>query len=288
MRNKKFFKKPARRIARGLVTASLLVGMCAGSLVGCGGSKEAKITVFAAKSLNGVMDELIELYQKDNANIEILTNYDSSGTLMQQIEESAECDIFFSAAQTQMDELEDGGYLVDKTRTNLVNNQVCVVTYKGSNTQVTGIEDMDKASSIALADGTVPVGKYTRVALVNAGILPETDDPASISTADVSAALGNVEINECANVGFVASSVAEQSNEVGTVYCSDYMGYEDQLDIVEVVPYDLTGNVIYPIAMIKNSERSDDQTTAAEDFLEFLKCDTAKKVFEKYYFDTNI
>ena len=99
-----------------------------------------------------------------------------------------------------MNQLEQDGLLVDGTRHNVVNNQVCVVTYKGSNTAVTGLEDLSKAGSLALADGSVPVGKYTRQALVNVGILNEAEDVSKITTQEVSEALGGIEINECANV----------------------------------------------------------------------------------------
>ncbi len=268
-------------------------------LAGCGGGKNStdtgktssektKVTIFAAKSLNGVVDELIASYQTDNPDVEIVPSYDSSGTLMEQIKEGAECDIFFSAAQKQMDTLEEAGLVVAGTRKNVVNNQVCVVTYAGSNTKVTGLSDIASAESLALADGSVPVGKYTRQALVTAGMLPEAEDVSLITTQEISAALGGIEINECANVGAVTAAVAEGSNEVGTVYKSDTYGLEDQLQILEIISYDLTGNVIYPIAQIKNEEADENESTAAADFIDYLTSDGAKKVFEKYYFDTNV
>lgn len=249
---------------------------------------ETTVTIFAAKSLNGVVDELISMYNETQPNVEIITSYDSSGTLMEQIEEGAACDVFFSAAQKQMDQLEEEGLVEDGTRANVVNNQVCVVTYKDSGTSVTGLENIADAESFALADGSVPVGKYTREAMVNAGMLPEAEDVAAITTQEVSDALGGIEINECANVGAVTAAVAEGSNEVGTVYKSDTYGLEDQLEILEIVSYDLTGDVIYPIAQIINEEADDLQKEAALDFVKFLTSDTAKAVYEKYYFDTNV
>ena len=217
--------------------------------------EETTITVFAAKSLNQVMEELITKFQETHPNVNVQGSYDSSGTLLTQIEEGAACDVFFSAAVKQMDQLDEtDGLVVDGTRHNVVNNQVCLVTYKESNTEVTSLEDLNKASSIALADGSVPVGKYTRQALVNAGILEKADDVSIIPTATVSEALGGVEIIECANVGAVTSSVAEGSNEVGTVYYSDTYGLEDRLEILQGIPYDLTGDVIYPVAQVQNPE----------------------------------
>lgn len=296
------------------VLAAMLAGVMVLGLAGCDGSSDDKkedtktedaakdedkesdgdqfddttVTIFAAKSLNGVVDELIAMYNEEQPNVEVVTSYDSSGTLMEQIEQGAACDLFFSAAQKQMDQLEGDELVVDGTRANVVNNQVCVVTYKGSGTKVTGLEDIDKAESFALADGSVPVGKYTRQAMVNAGMLDKVDDVSTITTQEVSDALGGIEINECANVGAVTAAVSEGSNEVGTVYKSDTYGLEDKLEILQVVSYDLTGDVIYPIAQIKNDEADDLESEAALDFLHFLTSDKAKEVYEKYLFDTDV
>ena len=164
---------------RKLVSLILTAVMAAGMLAGCGDSsapadtdakKEADtetveteaaesedtekkdefedttVTLFAAKSLNGVLEELIAEYNKTQPNVKIVGSYDSSGTLMTQIEEGAVCDIFFSAAQKQMDQLQQEDNLIeDGTRYNVVNNQVCVVTYNGSNTKVTGLSDIGNA-----------------------------------------------------------------------------------------------------------------------------------------------
>ena len=247
------------------------------------------VTVLAARRLNTVMEELIAEYNKTQPNVAIVGSYDSSGTLMTQIEEGAACDVFFSAAQKQMDQLQDeDGLAVDGTRHKVVNNQVCVVTWKGSGTEVTGLSDIGKAKSIALADGSVPVGKYTRQAMVNAGMLNKVDDVSQITTSEIQEALGGVEINECANVGAVTAAVAEGSNEVGTVYYSDTYGFEDRLQILEVVPYELTGNVIYPVAQIINKEADELEQSAAEDFINFLTSDDAKTILQKYYFDTDV
>lgn len=289
--------------------AALMAAVMVFSMAGCGSSgddndaadqtdaqaedggseeEETEIQVFIAASLNTVMTELADMYNEDHPNVKITFNPDSSGTLLTQIQEGYECDIFFSAAQKQMDDLEADGLMVEGTRANVVNNQVVVVTLKDSGTQVTGLEDIGKAESIALAGGSVPVGRYTRQALINLGMLPETDDPASITTQEISDALGGVEISEQDNVSKVLTAVVEGSCEVGTTYYSDTYGFEDQLDILQTVSYDLTGNVIYPIARVVNEEADDAQNQAADDFLAFLLSDEAKEVFESYYFDTNV
>lgn len=287
-----------------MLASAMVVG-----LAGCGGSSDSKdtkeetkteataktddaeeteIQVFIAASLNTVMTELAEEYNKEHPEVKITYNADSSGTLLTQIEEGYECDIFFSAAQKQMDQLEKDGLVVDGTRANVVNNQVVVVSLKDSGTKVTGLENLSEASSIALAGGSVPVGKYTRQALVNLGTLNKVDDVSTITTQEISDALGGVEISEQDNVSKVLAAVVEGSCEVGTTYFSDTYGYEDKLDILQKVSYDLTGNVIYPIARVQNDEADEVQNKAADDFIKFITSDAAKAVFDSYYFDTNV
>lgn len=288
------------------ILAMMLASAMVAGIVGCGGrsdskeetkieetaktddAEETEIQVFIAASLNTVMTELAEEYNKEHPEVKITYNADSSGTLLTQIEEGYECDIFFSAAQKQMDQLEKDGLVVDKTRANVVNNQVVVVSLKDSGTKVTGLENLNEASSIALAGGSVPVGKYTRQALVNIGTLNKVDDVSTITTQEISDALGQVEISEQDNVSKVLAAVVEGSCEVGTTYFSDTYGYEDKLDILQKVSYDLTGNVIYPIARVWNDEADEVQNKAADDFIKFITSDAAKAVFDSYYFDTNV
>lgn len=282
------------------ILAAVLAAVMVFSLAGCAenkneskdskkeSGKKTEIQVFIAASLNTVMTELAKEYQKDHPDVKITYNADSSGTLLTQIEEGYECDLFFSAAQKQMDQLEEDGLVVDGTRKNVVNNQVIVVTRKDSKTKVKGLETLKDAKSIALAGGRVPVGKYTRAALISIGKLKKVEDPATITTEEVSKALGGVEISEQDNVSKVLSAVVEGSCEVGTTYYSDTYGYEKDLDILEKVSHDLTGDVIYPIAEVKNDEADKAQKAAAEDFLKFVTSDQSKKVFDSYYFDTNV
>ena len=249
---------------------------------------ETEIQVFIAASLNTVMTDLAEQYQSEHPEVKITFNADSSGKLLTQIEEGYACDIFFSAAQKQMDQLEADGLVIEGSRHNVVNNQVVVLTLKDSGTKVTGLENLDTAASIALAGGSVPVGKYTRQALVNMGILQEVEDISLITTQEISDALGGVEISEQDNVSKVLIAVTEGACEVGTTYYSDTYGYEDKVEILEKVSYDLTGDVIYPICLIQNKEADETQKKAAEDFLQFVLSDASEDVFENYYFDTNV
>jgi len=269
-------------------------------MTACGGSGDAEeseapaeevsttVNVFAAASLSAVMAEFETSFEEANPGVDIVVNADSSGALLTQIQEGAPCDVFFSAAQKQMDTLEEDGMVVEGTRKNVVNNQLVVVTQPDSETAVTGLADIAKAKSIALADGSVPVGKYTRQAMINLGLLAEAEDPAAITTAEVSEQLGGVEISEQGNVSKVLAAVEEGSCEVGTTYLSDTIGHEDSVKIIETVGYDVTGNIIYPVAQIVNQDAEDAETAAAVDFIEFITNDEAKALYQKYGFDTDV
>jgi len=289
-------KKTTKKLMAFLLAGALLTGLAA-----CGSNSEPEkntvtgddgnqieLQVFIAASLSTSMEEIAAEYNKTHPDVKITYDADSSGTLMTQIEEGYTCDVFFSAAQKQMDELADKGFVVDGTRANVVNNQLVVLTRKDSDTRVTGLASLGDAKSLALADGSVPVGKYTRQALMNLGLLKKVDDPSLITTREVSDALGGVEISEQGNVSKVLLAVTEGSCEVGTTYYSDTYGYEDQVEVLETVSYDLSGNIIYPIAQINNDEADETTRAAAKEFIDYVTSDEAKAIFDKYYFDTNV
>lgn len=267
------------------------------ALAACGGgeteeaaepAEKTTVNVFAAASLSAVMADFEASFEEANPDVDIVVNADSSGALLTQIQEGAPCDVFFSAAQKQMDTLEEDGMVVDGTRTNVVNNQLVVITQPDSETAVTGLADIANAKSIALADGSVPVGKYTRQAMINLGLLAEVEDPAAITTAEVSEQLGGVEISEQGNVSKVLAAVEEASCEVGTTYLSDTIGHEDSVKILETVGYDVTGNIIYPVAQLVNQDADDAETAAAAEFIAFITNDAAKALYQQYGFDTDV
>lgn len=257
-----------------------------------GGEKKAapetEIQVFIAASLYSSMSGLADRYEAEHPEVKVIYNADSSGTLMTQIKEGYECDIFFSAAKKQMDELMAEGLIREGTCANVVNNRLVVVARKDGGTKVTGLLTLNRAESIALAGGSVPAGRYTRQALMNLGILKETEDAADITAREVSEALDGVQISEQDNVSKVLAAVVEGSCEVGTVYYSDTCGYEDELEVLENVGRDLTGQIIYPAARVVNEEADKAQDDAADDFLRYILSDEAKEVFASHYFETDI
>ena len=247
----------------------------------------AEVQLFIAASLEGAFKEIIPLYNATQPNVKITYNADSSGTLLTQVQEGFACDIFFSAATSQVKTLEEEGFMIAKSRVDLLANKLALITLKGSGTAVTGFADLANAKSIALADGSVPAGKYTRQLLINLGVLDGTKEAKDYTTADVSAALGGVEINECSNVSKVKEAVKEGSNEVGTVYYSDAYSVKDDVDILEVADNTLTGDILYPVCRVNNPEATAAQSAAADDFIAFLQTDAVKAIFEKYMFIIN-
>ncbi|MGI6070584.1 MAG: molybdate ABC transporter substrate-binding protein [Blautia sp.] len=247
----------------------IVLAVSIGLLAGCGSNtKEAEkisrekvsedkkdIYVFIAASLKNTMEEIQTVYEKKHPDVNIIYNADSSGTLQTQIEEGARCDIFFSAAPKQMDALDKGGYVVEGTVTDLLENQLVLIKPYAEETSVTGFENVTEASSIALAGEDVPVGQYARELFKNLGILDQ---------------VMAMEINEGANVTAILTAVAEGSNEVGIVYATDAASMPEQVEVLAKAGSDLVEPAVYPVGRIYDEEAEPSQTKAAEDFLTYL------------------
>lgn len=232
--------------------------------------EETEIYVFIAASLSNAMEEIQTMYAEVAPNVTIFYNADSSGTLATQIQEGATCDIFFSAATKQMNELDAAGFVAGGTVANLLVNQVVLIKAMGEETEVTGFEDITKASSLALAGESVPVGAYAREIFTNLGNIE-----------DVLA----MEINEGDNVIAVLAAVSEKSNEVGIVYATDAAS---MLELVEIIASAPEGSMekpaIYPVGQIVNPEATQAELAATADFLAFLSSDAVLEVFQRYGF----
>ncbi|MGI6010680.1 MAG: molybdate ABC transporter substrate-binding protein [Ruminococcus sp.] len=232
-----------------------------------------ELYVFIAASLSNAMEELKTAYQEEHPNVDIKYNVDSSGTLQTQIEEGAQCDIFFSAALQQMDALVEGGYVDQGNVANLLENKVVLIKPTGGETTVTGFSDITNAANLALAGEDVPVGQYARKIFDNLGI---TDQVMAM------------EINEGANVTAVLTAVAEHSNEVGIVYSTDAASMPDDVEVIAEATEEEVGEaVVYPVGLVKDEQATEAQTEAAKDFYEYLQSDDAAAVFEEYGFAVN-
>lgn len=235
--------------------------------------ESGEIYVFIAASLANAMDEIADQYKEIAPELTINYNADSSGTLQTQIEEGAECDVFFSAATKQMDALKEAG-LVDETSVkDLLVNKVVLIKPAGGETAVTGFENITDAANIALAGEDVPVGQYAREIFTNMGIMDRVNA---------------MEINEGKNVTEVLAAVSEGSNEVGVVYATDAASVGDSVEIIaEASDEYLETPVVYPVGLVQNTEADEGQSEMAADFLEYLTTETALTVFENYGFTIN-
>ena len=231
---------------------------------------KGEVNTFIAASLSNAMEEIQKDFNETYPDVEILYNADSSGTLQTQIEEGARCDIFFSAADKQMDALVDEDLAKKDTVEDILQNKVVLIKPKDGETKVTGFENITDAANIALAGDNVPVGQYSREIFDNLGITDEVN---------------KMEINEGKNVSEVLAAVSEGSNEIGIVYATDAASVADKVDVIAEASADaLKTPVLYPVGLIEDKEASEDDTAAAEAFLEYIKSDDAMKVFEKYGF----
>lgn len=242
--------------------------------------KESKteLVVFAAASLTESMNQIVEAYGKAAPNVTISCNYDSSGTLKKQIQEGALCDLFVSAAPKQMNQLditasseintEGLDYVLSETRVNLLENKVALAVPAGNPKGIQSFNDLIehlKAGDILLAigNGDVPVGQYTQKIFAYYGISEE-------------------EIASClsygTNVKEVTSQVSEASVDCGIVYATD--AFSAKLEIVDTATKDMCGQVLYPAAVLKTSQHSDE----AAAFLEFLKGPEASAIFSSIGF----
>lgn len=232
--------------------------------------EKTTIYVFIAASLNNAMTKVQEMYHTVQPNVTIVYNPDSSGTLKTQIEQGAECDIFFSAAMKQMNDLNAAGYIENNSIVKLLENQVVLIKSNGATTLVKGFDTITSAKNIALAGEDVPVGAYAREIFRNLGIYDK---------------VMTMEINQGANVTAVLAAVSEGSNEIGIVYATDAASVANKVDIIASAPSgSLSSPVVYPVGQVKNPDADVSQNAAVTNFLSYLQSDEVAKIFEEYGF----
>lgn len=243
-------------------------------------SEQVDLIVFAAASMTETLTELSNAYMKEHPNVNVVLNFDSSGTLKTQIQEGADCDVFISAGQLQMDQLDADAdasvntegldYVLEGSRFDILENKVALVVPDNNTKNIQSFEDMKTGlenGSILLAMGNsdVPVGQYTQKILTYLGL-----DETSLANA------GNITYGS--NVKEVTTQVSEAAVDCGIVYQTD--AYSAGLTVVDTATSEMCGQVIYPAAVLNVSKHPD----IAKDYLNFLTSDAADAVFEEVGF----
>ena len=251
--------------------------MAAAFCAGAGAeTPKTEVVVFAAASLTESLTEIKALYEAEHPDIRLVFSFDSSGTLKTQIQEGAACDLFISAGQKQMNQLditrdaeenpERLDFVLEGSRTDLLENKVALVT-PADNPK--GIQSFDQLAELlkdgellmAMGNSDVPVGQYTRKILAYYGL--DEEKPAKAGR-----------ITYGSNVKEVTTQVAEGSVDCGVVYATD--AYSAGLEITDTATAEMCGQVIYPAAVIRTGAAPE----AAQAFLDYLRGDGAMKVFE--------
>ena len=239
-----------------------------------------ELTVFAAASLTETLNQIAENYKTVAPDVTLTFNFDSSGTLKTQIQEGAVCDLFISAGQKQMDQLDASAdasvntegldFVLEGSRIDLLENKITLAVPEGN---PKGIDSFDalaehlEAGDILLAMGNsdVPVGQYTQKILTWYGL-----DEAELANAGC--------ITYGTNVKEVTTQVSEGSVDAGIIYCTD--AFSAGLTVVDEATPEMCGQVIYPAAVLNTSEHQ----TEAQAFLDYLSTDDAMTVFESVGF----
>ncbi|MCI2056355.1 MAG: molybdate ABC transporter substrate-binding protein [Oscillibacter sp.] len=284
---------------RKIITLLLTLAM-AMSLSACGSSGAAssaaaasssseatpvEISVFAAASMTETLNEIIENYKTVAPNVTVTATYDSSGTLLTQIEQGADCNLFISAAQKQMNALDgtladdadknpDGqDLLVAGSRVDILENKVALVVPEGNPKNIQNFDDAKAALEngdclMAMGNSDVPVGQYTGKILTYFGL-----DEATLASAGL--------ITYGSNVKEVTTQVSEGTVDFGVVYATD--AYSAGLTVADTATAEMCGQVLYP-ASVLNTTTDTAKLDAAQAFLDYLRTDDCSAIFENVGF----
>ena len=243
-------------------------------------TEEVEVVVFAAASMTETLTEIAELYKEVQPNVSLIFNFDSSGTLKTQIEEGATCDLFISAGQKQMNQIDIQAdaeintdcldFVEEGTRMDLLENKVVLAVPDDNPKNIQTFDDMVEGLTsgsilLAMGNGDVPVGQYTQKILAYYELSEEELAGAGVITYGT-------------NVKEVTTQVKEGTVDCGIIYCTD--AYSAELNIVDDATAEMCGQVIYPAAVLNTSEHK----AEALAFLEYLTTDEAMAIFESVGF----
>ena len=243
-------------------------------------AQPADLVVFAAASMTETLEEIAVLYKAEVPNVNFVFNFDSSGTLKTQIQEGAECDLFISAGQLQVDQLDIAAnpsvntdkldFVLGGSRINLLENRVTLCVPSGNPAGIRDFNDLAlklKNSNILFAMGNsdVPVGQYTQRILAYYNL-------------DERALAAEGKISYGSNVKEVTTHISEASVDCGVVYCTD--AFSAGLNVLDYATEAMCGRIIYPAAVIKTGKNQE----AAQRFLDYLNSARSMPVFERVGF----
>ncbi len=238
--------------------------------------KPVELVVFAAASMTETLTEIGGLFMEQNPNVTIQFNFDSSGTLKTQIQSGADCDVFISAGQKQMNQLDKDAsadvntegldFVLAGSRFNILENKVTLVVPEGNPKNILSFDDLaaglrDGSVLLAMGNSDVPVGQYTQKILKYYGL----DE-------DALAAAGCLTYGT--NVKEVTTQVSEAVVDCGVIYCTD--AFSAGLTIVDYATAEMCGQVIYPAAVLNISQNAE----TAQAFLDFCRTPEATAIFE--------
>ncbi|MDF2676199.1 MAG: molybdate transporter substrate-binding protein [Bacillota bacterium] len=228
-------------------------------------AEKSIILVAAASSLKNCLDnEIIQLFEEKYPNIKTEITYDSSGKLQAQIEQGAEVDVFISAAEKQMNALNDKNLILKDSVIKLLENKIVLIVPNDNNKNISTFEDVLKAENIAIGDPeSVPAGQYAKETFENLQLWDEVIKKASLGT----------------NVTEVLNWVGEGSADAGVVYSTDASS-SSKIKVVSEAPEESTSKIIYPVGIIKTTKNQE----VAKLFTEFLKSKEAINIFKSYGF----
>lgn len=255
---------------------SLLLVLCLGALPALSlAEAQTEIIVFAAASMTETLTEIKALYEAAHPGIVLTYNFDSSGTLKTQIQEGADCDLFISAGQKQMDQLdiqadasvntEGLDFVVADSRIDLLENKVTLVVPEGNPKGIESFDQMAEALQagelfMAMGNSDVPVGQYAQNIFACYGLNEEELANAGALTYGT-------------NVKEVTTQVSEASVDCGVVYCTD--AFSAGLTVVDSATPEMCGQVIYPAAVLKTAAHGEE----AQAFLDYLQGEEAMAIF---------
>ncbi len=243
-------------------------------------TEPAELIVFAAASMQETLNEIGKRYEAAHPQVTVTFNFDSSGTLKTQIQEGADCDIFISAGQKQMNQLditasadvntEGLDFVIADTRGDILENKVTLCVPEGNGKGIQSFDDMaagmrDGSIFMAMGNSDVPVGQYTQKIFAYYDLDEAAMDSAGLLTYG-------------SNVKEVTSQISEGTVDCGVIYCTD--AFSAGLTIVDYATAEMCGQVIYPAAVMNVTQHED----AARSFLDFCYSAEAMEIFQSVGF----